>query len=121
MGIFPFEDSEYYSPYIHTTSDVIGQSVNNFEQVGVFTKAILATTVSLANMVPPQLVTVTGVVTDQATGLPIAGATVEVLNEPISPVTTNASGQYTITNILEGIYDFKVSKAVMLLPISRLR
>jgi len=110
MGIFPFEDSQYYSPYIHTTNDVIGTSVNNFTQVGVFTKAILATTVSLANMVPPQLVTITGVVTDQATGLPISGATIEVLNEPISPVTTNGSGQYTITNILEGIYDFKVSK-----------
>lgn len=51
MGIFPFEDSQYYSPYIHTTSDVIGTSVNNFTQVGMFTKAILATTVSLANMV----------------------------------------------------------------------
>ncbi len=53
MGIFPFEDSQDYSPYIHTTGDVIGQSVNNFTQVGVFTKAILATTVSLANMVTP--------------------------------------------------------------------
>jgi hypothetical protein len=111
MGIFPFEDSEDYSPFIHTANDLIGNSVNNFTQVGVFTKAILATTVSLANMVPPQLVNVTGVVTDQATGLPIAGATVQVLNEPISPVTTNATGQYTISNILEGIYDFRISKA----------
>lgn len=53
MGIFPFEDSDYYSPYIHTSSDVIGTSVNNFGQVGIFTKAILATAVSMANMVTP--------------------------------------------------------------------
>jgi hypothetical protein len=52
MGIFPFEDSQYYSPFIHTSNDLIGNSVNNFTQVGVFTKAIIATTVSLANMVP---------------------------------------------------------------------
>lgn len=53
MGIFPFEDSQYYSPYIHTSNDLIGNSVNSFEQVDIFTKAILATTVSLANMVNP--------------------------------------------------------------------
>jgi hypothetical protein len=53
MGIFPFEDSQYYSPYIHTSSDLIGTSVNSFEQVGIFTKAILATTVSMANMITP--------------------------------------------------------------------
>jgi len=53
MGIFPFEDSQNYSPYIHTSSDLIGNSVNSFEQVGIFTKAILATAVSMANMVTP--------------------------------------------------------------------
>jgi hypothetical protein len=53
MGIFPFEDSENYSPYIHTSSDLIGNSVNSFEQVGIFTKAILATAVSMANMITP--------------------------------------------------------------------
>ncbi len=31
MGIYPFEDYQHYSPYIHTTSDVIGTSVNSFE------------------------------------------------------------------------------------------
>ncbi len=29
MGIFPFEDSDNYSPYIHTDEDLIGPSVNN--------------------------------------------------------------------------------------------
>lgn len=31
MGIYPFEDYQNYSPYIHTTSDLIGTSVNSFE------------------------------------------------------------------------------------------
>ena len=30
MGIYPFEDYQNYSPYIHTTDDVIGLSVNSF-------------------------------------------------------------------------------------------
>jgi|GEM_PF-1331178 len=110
MGIFPFEDSQNYSPYIHTSNDVIGPSVNNFEQVGIFTKAMVAATISLANMVPPEEVDVTGTVTDVTTGLPIQGATVQVLNTSITPVTTNASGAYAIDNVLEGTHDFRISK-----------
>lgn len=55
MGIFPFEDGSDYSPYIHTSNDLIGPSVNNEEQAVIFTQAILATAVSMANRVtPPQ-------------------------------------------------------------------
>ncbi|MFO7614672.1 MAG: M28 family peptidase [Bacteroidales bacterium] len=52
QGIFPFEDSQNYSPYIHTSNDRIGPSVNNFEQHGIFVKAILANVASMANMLP---------------------------------------------------------------------
>ena len=31
MGIYPFEDYQDYSPYIHTGDDIIGLSVNSFE------------------------------------------------------------------------------------------
>jgi hypothetical protein len=62
------------------------------------------------NLIPAQTVTVTGVVTDLATGLPIQGATIEIMNTPVSPVITNASGAYTIPSIMEGTYDFRVSK-----------
>ena len=31
MGIYPFEDYQNYSPYIHTANDLIGNSVNSFE------------------------------------------------------------------------------------------
>jgi hypothetical protein len=55
MGIFPFEDSQNYSPYIHTSNDIVGPSYNNAEQAGVFTKAILASAVTMADLItPPQ-------------------------------------------------------------------
>ena len=40
QGIFPFEDSQNYSPYIHTGNDLIGPSVNNFEQHMTFVKRL---------------------------------------------------------------------------------
>ena len=42
MGIYPFEDAQHYSPYIHTAGDTIGMSVNNFEQVRTFTMACMS-------------------------------------------------------------------------------
>lgn len=42
MGIYPFEDANNYSPYIHSSNDIIGPSVNNFLQVKTFTKACMA-------------------------------------------------------------------------------
>ena len=42
MGIFPFEDYENYSPNIHTTNDLSGPSVNNFENVQQFCQMNIA-------------------------------------------------------------------------------
>jgi hypothetical protein len=53
MGIFPFEDSQNYSPYIHTSNDVIGTSVNSFEMAGIFTKAMVANVATMANYLAP--------------------------------------------------------------------
>lgn len=49
MGIFPFEDINNYSPYIHTSDDVVGLSYNNEVQAVVFTQATLAAVVTMAN------------------------------------------------------------------------
>ncbi|MCK9204416.1 MAG: M28 family peptidase [Bacteroidales bacterium] len=49
MGIFPFEDSQNYSPYIHTSQDLIGNSVNSFPMVGTFTQATIANVATMAN------------------------------------------------------------------------
>lgn len=48
MGIFPFEDVPNYSPYIHTSQDLIGPSVNSPEMAHTFIQANLASVVSLS-------------------------------------------------------------------------
>lgn len=53
MGIFPFEDSQNYSPYIHTSSDLVGPSFNNAAQARVFVQASLAAAASMANRITP--------------------------------------------------------------------
>ncbi|MFN2394741.1 MAG: M28 family peptidase [Bacteroidales bacterium] len=53
MGIFPFEDVDNYSPYIHTSNDVVGPSYNNELLAVTFTKAALASLVTMANMLNP--------------------------------------------------------------------
>ncbi len=50
MGIFPFEDVNNFSPYIHTANDIVGLSYNNEEQAVIFTKAAIASVVTMANM-----------------------------------------------------------------------
>ncbi|MCF7793208.1 MAG: M20/M25/M40 family metallo-hydrolase [Candidatus Cloacimonetes bacterium] len=53
MGIFPFEDSDLHSPYIHTPNDLNGSSVNNYDQVVTFTQATMASVMTMANMLLP--------------------------------------------------------------------
>lgn len=53
MGIFPFEDSQHYSPYIHTSNDVIGTSLNSLEMAQMFIKAMVANVASMANYLAP--------------------------------------------------------------------
>lgn len=55
MGIFPFEAVPDYSPFIHTTNDRVGPSYNNAAQAAIFTRAALASLVTMANRLnPPQ-------------------------------------------------------------------
>ncbi len=55
MGIFPFENVDCFSPYIHTIYDLVGPSYNSEEQAVIFTKAVLASVVTMANiLMPPQ-------------------------------------------------------------------
>jgi carboxypeptidase T len=82
----------------------IPQTFNNVNINGT-TQTILD-----VNLVPALSVTVTGLITDNASGLPIEGATVEVMDAPVSTAITNAIGEYTISNLMEGTYNFRVSK-----------
>jgi len=62
MGIFPFEDSQNYSPYIHTSDDVIGLSFNSAEMALLFTQAMVANVATMANWLAPpsNLIAITG-------------------------------------------------------------
>ena len=51
MGIYPFEDYENYSPYIHTPNDMIGMSVNSFEMGQQYCQMNIACLAEIANPV----------------------------------------------------------------------
>ena len=49
MGIYPFEDYQNYSPYIHTPNDLIGTSVNSFEMSRQYCQMNIACLAEIAN------------------------------------------------------------------------
>ena len=51
MGIYPFEDYQNYSPYIHTANDLIGNSVNSFEMSQQYCQMNIACLAECANPV----------------------------------------------------------------------
>ena len=51
MGIYPFEDYQHYSPYIHTPNDMIGNSVNSFEMSQQYCQMNIACLAEIANPV----------------------------------------------------------------------
>lgn len=70
----------------------------------------LGQTLLNVNMVPAQTFSVTGTVTDLATGLPVTGATIEVVNTPLVTATSGSTGEYSIGNVPEGTFSFRISK-----------
>ncbi len=50
MGIYPFEDYQNYSPYIHTPNDLIGTSVNSFEMSQQYCQMNIACLAEIANL-----------------------------------------------------------------------
>ena len=46
-----FENTRHYSPYIHTTSDILGVSVNNMDQAKRFTELNLGLVATLAGLI----------------------------------------------------------------------
>ena len=49
MGIYPFEDYQHYSPYIHTPNDLIGTSVTSFEMSQQYCQMNIACLAEIAN------------------------------------------------------------------------
>ena len=50
-AVHTFEDTHHYSPFIHTTSDILGVSVNNMDQAKRFTELNLGLVATLAGPV----------------------------------------------------------------------
>jgi hypothetical protein len=114
QGIFPFEDSQNYSPYIHTANDLIGPSVNNFEQQMTFVQAIIANVVSMADELkaPSNLVAMAG---DSEVSLAWdALDSVDYYNiyrngDPV-PVATSVEAAYLDTDLVNGqLYTYYIT------------
>jgi hypothetical protein len=60
------------------------------------------------NMTPLPRYTVTGLVTDGVTGLPVQGAAVTLVGTTVAPVATGSTGSYSILDIWEDTYTFRV-------------
>jgi hypothetical protein len=106
QGIFPFEDSQDYSPYIHTANDIIGPSVNNFGQHGTFVQAIIANVVSLSDQLahPENLIAEAG---DQEVILgweAVEGTEYYNIyrNLESGPFATSTTTDYTDTEVVNG-------------------
>ena len=51
MGIYPFEDYQHYSPYIHSANDLIGTSVNSWEMSQQYCRMNIGCLAEIANPV----------------------------------------------------------------------
>jgi len=54
---------------------------------------------------------VSGTVTNSATGMPVAGATLRILDTPIAPATSDANGMYAFPVVPDGSYRIQVTAA----------
>jgi hypothetical protein len=59
-------------------------------------------------LVPAQVISLSGTITDTDSGEPIEGAIVTVLHTPVEPAITGANGTYSIPEIFENTYTIKV-------------
>ncbi|MBK7031174.1 MAG: carboxypeptidase regulatory-like domain-containing protein [Bacteroidales bacterium] len=87
------------------TFSLFGYVPQTFTNVNINSTA--QTTLNV-NLVPAQSVAVTGIISDLATGLPISGATVQLMNTPLSSVISNGAESillrmYLSAHILSGL------------------
>lgn len=97
-AIFPFEDSDQYSPYIHTSNDVLGVSANNQTLAELGTKSVVATVASLAEIAEARF---TGHVYSSQTLSPIDSATIFFDSDS---VRSNSQGYYITPPLASGAY-----------------
>lgn len=86
---FPFEDLDHYSPYIHSSNDVIGLSANDFTLARMITQGVLAAAATLASPVD-----------------------LEILHDPL-PDTTDASGPYAVEAAVHSLIGTQVTQVTL--------
>ena len=111
---YPYQSDEQFGHYyrlLQTGSYNVSFSAYGYisQTINVAVTSDDITLVDVA-MTPAQSFTVTGTVTDGDSGEPIEHATVEILNTPVFPDTTDSSGQYALVDVYDGTYIFRVSK-----------
>ncbi len=111
----PFTSNETFGRYLRMLT--AGNYTVTFSKYGylsqTFTGVNLNTTgqtVLDVNLVQAQTVSISGLVTDAATGLPVEGALISLTGTPINPVSTNNLGEYLFEDVTEGTFNFRVSK-----------
>jgi hypothetical protein len=101
MGIYPFEDYEHYSPYIHTPNDVIGTSVTSFEMSQQYCQMNIACLAEIANPMGEM-----GTLTfDVDTLLVSHSATLTIFNNTEMDIVT--LNRITIDEEYAGFYSFE--------------
>ena len=105
MAIFPFEDNNQYSPYIHTFNDVLGTSANNQTLAELGTKSVVATVASLAEIAESRI---TGHIYSSATLSPIDSAKIFFNDDSVQ---SDLDGYYITPPLDSGIYTITFSAA----------
>jgi murein tripeptide amidase MpaA len=100
---------DYYRPITAGTYDLIysayGYIDQTIEDLSVPGDGIVEQNIVLE---AAETINITGTITDADNGEPIENAMVELLGIPVEPVYSNANGEYTLEDILEGTYTFSV-------------
>jgi len=102
-AIFPFEDSDNYSPYIHTSQDVLGTSANNQTLAELGTKSVVAALASFAEIADSRIA---GSVYSAATTDPISNAKVAFNGDS---VFTNPDGNFMTPDLAPDNYQIIIS------------
>ena len=120
----PSHDVESHQSWVSTDSDVgdyhrlieagtydLLFSAPGYESAtvnGVVVTAGSDATVQDVALTPLPRYTVTGIVTDAATAAAVPGATVSLFGTAIAPAITGSTGGYSIADVWEGTYTFRV-------------
>ena len=102
LGIFPFEDVDHDSPYIHTTNDLIGPSVNSFAMVQQFCQMNIGCLTEIATVVDHTNVSEINDIDDEVVRYDVY----DLMGRPVyseKTVSTNID-KISVNNLKSGVY-----------------